>query len=274
MSKLTAQLFISFVLLNLGLIFLPPVFAARTVTIESYKQTFINDEEGEVKVAIADFNDGESIFVKGAFSKPDSSNYFGYTKKGESWVKNSTTSSNQLLVKVGEWDGRLIVKPDLSDTGFVGGRDYNFKIGFYYYTTGGNLSSVNWSDTKSVNISFVPSVTSAPTITPVPTSIPTSSSTNTPVPAATSKPQSPSAIKESVTPPKISPTITSQLTPTSMTGVTKENEGTPKVLGESVKKTNTVPVFVLFLLGAGVVCFGGASYLAYKQIARKRKEMT
>jgi len=77
------------------------------------------------------------------------------------------------------------VKPDLTDSGFKGTGNYKFKVGFYYYNSNNELSSVNWSDdnkSKEVSITFVPTPTPNPTATP--TSVPTS----TPLPKPTSKP--------------------------------------------------------------------------------------
>lgn len=283
MSKLSVQLLTFFSLLTLVLTFIPSVFASRSLVIESYKQTFTNDEDGEVKLNISDFNDGESIFFKGAFSADASTNYFGFTKKGDAWVKNSITAADQFSAKIGEWDGKLWVKPDLYDTGFKGSGNYNFKVGFYYYTSGGNLSSVNWSDTKSVNIDFVPTLTPSPTVTstPIPTNVPivvpTSSPTHTPIPSATLKPQNTPTTYVLVTSVKMPAGVKSTVTPVP----TQDDKGT--VLGESFQpsetpiekeqkiatasKTSSLPIFIL-LLGGGLVFIAAAVVVSIRQIKK------
>ena len=278
MKNITAALLTFFFILISSFLFRTSVFAARSIVIDSYKQTFTNDEEGEMKVLLNDFTNGETIFIKGAFSYPDSTNYFGFTKKGGTWVKNSITAVDQLFIKIGEWDGKLAVKPDMSDTGFKGSGNYTFKAGFYYYTGGGNLSSVNWSDSKSVNITFVPSPTPTSTLTPtptptsIPTSAPTSSPTNTPNPSATptTKPLLTPTIYISPTTIKISPPINLIVSPTDYptTVITAGN-----VLGENIEVSGAgkgngkeLPVFFL-LLGSGLMFLVAAVILGVK--ARK-----
>lgn len=275
MKIIPASSFTILLILVLSTLFGKQVFASRSLVIETYKDTFTNDDDGEVKVMFSGFTDGEIIFVKGAFSKPDSTNYFGFTKKADNWIKNSTTSTDQLSVKIGEWDGKLNVKPDLSDTGFTGSGDYNFKIGFYYYTSGGDLSSVNWSDSKSAAINFVPTPTATPTVTPnptntpVPTSIPTSTPTNSPAPSSTPKPQA-TATKY------ISPTVKLTSFPTS-----KQDKSEGIVLGEisqvtttpieekiaGADKKNSFPVFQV-LLASGIIFIAAAVVVSMKQIKK------
>ncbi len=279
-AKSQSKIKIFLVLIFLLLIFPARILAARSIVIDSYKQSFTNDEEGEVKVLLSDFTNGESIFIKGAFSFPDSTNYFGFTKKADGWVKNSITAVEQLSIKVGEWDGKLTVKPDLSDTGFKGSGNYNFKVGFYDYSGGGELTSVNWSDTKTVSITFVPSPTPTPTLTPtptatpVPTSVPTSSPTNTGVPAATptTKPLVTPTVYISPAPKKVSPTVNLILSPTEYPTIA---ETTGTVLGESTEGTSVgkgsgkeLPIFLL-LLGSGIMFLGAAIVMGLKTSKNK-----
>ena len=216
MSKLVTQLFISSLLLSIGLIFSgESVYGARSIKIDSFKDSFHNDEEGETQVSLIGFDAGEEIHVKGAFAGDGSTNYFGFSYIGGEWIKNSAKSEDQPAVTVNNWDNKLKIKPDLADSGFHGTDDYNFKIGFYYLTTGGNLSSVNWSDSVKVHIDFVPSPTTIPTVLPTSTivTLPTAISTSTPKVTT-----------------KINPTITLVTTKMNVTPVKENSPTTEKIL--------------------------------------------
>lgn len=278
MSKLAARLFINAGILGLSLLFfLPPVFAARSLNIESDEPSFTNDEEKEIRVALGGFTEGESVYIKGAFSLPDSTNYFGYTKKSDEWVKNSTTATDQLSVKAGEWDGKLTVKPDFADTGFKGTGNYNFKVGFYYYSNAGNLSSVNWSNIQTASITFIPTPTPTPiptpTETPVPTSVPTAVPTVKITPSATAKPLNSPTIYLSPVFTKVIATITSGVTSVADVKFGK-NDSTGTVLGE-MKETpdshdNSLSIFLLIFSG-GLLFIGAAAAISYKQMRSNKK---
>ena len=97
-------------------------------------------------------NPNSKFYLKGAFKKADSANYFGLTKVGSDWIKNNLTYSNQFSVTTdssGNWSGSLDSKPDSSDSGFTGSGDYIFKIA--RYTNGG--SGPTWSNESTINIS-------------------------------------------------------------------------------------------------------------------------
>lgn len=139
------------------------VFAARKISITSDKPSIALDEEMTITASTSGFTDGEKIYLKGAFYKEGSSNYFGFTKFNDSWIKNSETSKSQREVTIGGWDNSVVVKLDYDDTGYTGVGDYKFKLGFYYLTSGGNISSVNWS-TNSLDVS----IENEPALTPQP----------------------------------------------------------------------------------------------------------
>ncbi len=146
-------------------------FAARAISIEADKATLFGDEEIILSASPSGFNNDETIYIKGAFYKDGSTNYFGYTKKDDTWVKNGSSATDQRQVKIGNWDQRLVVRSDFTDSGFSGEDNYLLKVGFYYQTSTGALSSVNWSSNAiSVNINE-PDPTSSPTtvLSPVPT---------------------------------------------------------------------------------------------------------
>ena len=123
-----------------------PVNAARKIYISSDNISIHNDEELILNASPSGFIDKEKIYIKGAFYKDGSSNYFGYTKNNSSWIKNSVTTLEQRQVEIGNWDKLVSVKIDPLDTGFTGVGDYKCKLGFYYLTSSGNLSSINWSE--------------------------------------------------------------------------------------------------------------------------------
>lgn len=232
------------------------------------------------------FTDGESVYIKGAFSLPDSTNYFGYTKKGDEWVKNSITAADQLSVKAGEWDGRFTVKPDFADTGFKGTGNYNFKVGFYYYSNAGNLSSVNWSNVQTANITFIPTPTAVPTPTetPVPTPVPTSVPTVKIAPSATTKPLNSPTIYLLPTLTKAVVAITSGVTSLS-DAKSGKNDSTGIVLGKMEEasdagssdskklsensRDNFLSIFLLIFSG-GLLFIGAAAAISYKQMKKTR----
>src|SRR3990167_1285393 len=90
-----------------------PIYAARNISITSDKSSLKGYEEMNLTASTSGFTDGETIYIKGAFYQDSASpNYFGYTKNGDNWIKNSESSQSQRLIKIGEWDGKLIVKSD------------------------------------------------------------------------------------------------------------------------------------------------------------------
>lgn len=167
----------------LFLISVSPARAARSINISSDKAQIVGLEEMSIQATISGFASDEAIFIKGAFFKEGETNYFGYTKSGDNWIKNSANTQSQRQVILGQWDNSLVVKSDYDDTGFGGNGNYKFKVGFYYQNSSGSLSSVNWSE----NILSVSLRAPDPTPTPAPTSVPTP--TVLPTPKATAPPQ-------------------------------------------------------------------------------------
>ena len=139
------------------------VFAVRQIYITTDKSTISLDDEMLITASVSGFTNGEKIYIKGAFYKEDSSNYFGFTKLNNNWIKNSETVKSQREVAIGDWDNLVTVKLDYGDSGYKGIGDYKFKLGFYYLTSSGNASSVNWStNLLDVSINNEPSPTSVP----------------------------------------------------------------------------------------------------------------
>lgn len=158
-------------------------FSAPPVQINS-------DQSFTTTVNLTGLSPTAGYFLKGVFFKIDSTNYFGQTKIGPAWVKNSQNCTSQFLITTdisGSWTGDLEIMPDSGDSGFTGSGDYLFKIGRY----GASCSSLTWSNTADVYIAD-----NTPTSTPAPT------------PA--------SAVKPTLSPtPTLSPSLISFLTPES-----------------------------------------------------------
>jgi len=187
-------------------LFLPNDTLASAFTIQTNKQSLINDEEIIIAVSIDGLPANTKYFLQAAFTKVDQpTNYLGYTQNNNGqwycYVSSPTGGSladsfySLITNNGGDWLGVLMAKADLVDSGFKGTGDYYLQV--KRFTEGG---SGTWSDNKIiVNISqdllFTPTptatilpspqltsgltptviVTTAPTATqPTPTSIPTS----------------------------------------------------------------------------------------------------
>jgi hypothetical protein len=184
------------------------VFAARSISIISVnKDTLLGDEDLNIVASPSGFASDEQFYIKGAFYQDISSpNYFGYTKNGDNWIKNSDSVVNQKLVKLNEWDDSLTTKVDFLDSGYKGEDSYKFKIGFYYITSGGKTSSVNWSSNNVDIMVNEPDPTPTPDLSPVETLTPTANPVavlikSTPTP--TFKPAATTTLKPSPTTMKV-----------------------------------------------------------------------
>ncbi len=111
------------------------------------------------------------LYLKGAFRKSGSTNYFGLTKTAENWVKNSAAYTNQLRVETdssGNWSGSIEIKTDPEDSGFSGQGEYLFKVGWYDRGSGPNWSNeTTISVTHATNPPNSQSATQPPSPTPV-----------------------------------------------------------------------------------------------------------
>lgn len=127
----------------------------NTFSIKDAPAEIDSDQEIEVNVLIKLSDKPNSAFyLKGAFKKSDSLNYFGETYSGSSWCKNNSTYSKQLAIAVnsdGKWEGKIKVRPDFEDSGFKGTGDYVFKVGRYTDMGNGPV----WSNELSLKINEV-----------------------------------------------------------------------------------------------------------------------
>jgi len=91
------------------------------------------------------------FYLKGAFAKSGSINYFGLTKVSDRWIKNNNTYLDQYSITTdssGKWSGSLEIQPDVFDSGYEGTNDYIFKVG--RYTGSGN--GPTWSNDVNIKI--------------------------------------------------------------------------------------------------------------------------
>ncbi|HUD20215.1 MAG TPA: hypothetical protein VMR81_07265 [Patescibacteria group bacterium] len=223
MIRLPGFQILGFVLLYLLLV--SPVYASRTLSIMGDKTTLLGDEEFTITASASGFTEGETIYIKGAFYQSGSSNYFGYTKSGDEWVKNSAGNTSQRSIKIGEWDGSLVVKSDFTDSGYKGEGDYSLKVGFYY----GSATNVNWSSNALTVTINEPDPT--PTNTPTPTNRPTPTLTPSPTSTLTPTPTSTPIVMRTVTPSHII-----SVTPISFFSTAS---GEFSVLGDEISATPT-----------------------------------
>lgn len=254
-------------------------FAARSISISGDKSSLFGDEQLNIVASLSGFTNGETIYIKGAFFKDGATNYFGYTKSNDSWVKNSTTAISQQQVTIGSWDGSAIVRSDFEDSGYIGKGDYKFKLGFYYLTSGGNLSSVNWSS-NVLSLSL-----DQPLVVPtnIPTSSQTSSSSNINSSKTVSPAKTPTSIKVPTPTLQIATSVTAALKNTNsakiaqnfkiatdfarlrnITPTKAQSSGRVKVLG--AKDQAISPLLILTIIGGLALLLGGGTLFAYKNL--------
>ena len=104
-----------------------------------------------VAVTLSIPSPNSTFYLKGAFKKKGSSNYFGLTKVGTSWIKNGEKYSEQYSITAdgqGNWSGNLEIQPDATDSGFDGSGDYLFKVA--RYTSSG--SGPTWTSETNIKI--------------------------------------------------------------------------------------------------------------------------
>ena len=107
-----------------------------------------------VKIQINNLTGGATYYLKGAFYKEGSTNYFGKSLVSGSWIKNSETFSKQLKIQTdsgGDYSGEFSMMPDSEDSGFTGSGDYFFKVG-RYNSSGGSLT---WGDSLKIYVNKI-----------------------------------------------------------------------------------------------------------------------
>lgn len=125
---------------------------SSSFTISNIPSQINSDESFIVSVNLSlPNNPSTKFYLKGAFKKADTANYFGQTLVSGSWIKNGSSYSSQFPLtsdSFGNWSGSLEIKPDSGDSGFNGTGDYIFKVA--RYTNSG--SGPSWSDETTIKI--------------------------------------------------------------------------------------------------------------------------
>lgn len=153
-----------------------PTDIPAAVTISNLPDNISSNQTVIITVQLTD-KPNSKFFLKGAFKKSSSSNYFGLTEVNGSWIKNIATFSNQYPITTdpaGNWKGLITVRPDPDDSGFTGPDAYTFKVGRYSNSGDGPL----WSNQQTVFINSANSTdTSQNALTP-PTIVQTKNNSN------------------------------------------------------------------------------------------------
>lgn len=123
------------------------------------------EDTKEIKISInlkLSNSPNKIFYLKAAFKKDTSSNYFGLTKNGDNWIKNGEDFSKQILIttdETGSWQKEIIGKVDTEDSGYSGDGEYLLKVAKYTQT--GTLS---WSNELKIKI-----IRNNTEVTPTPT---------------------------------------------------------------------------------------------------------
>ncbi|OGE32095.1 hypothetical protein A2631_03175 [Candidatus Daviesbacteria bacterium RIFCSPHIGHO2_01_FULL_44_29] len=122
----------------------------QTFSVSNLPSSINSSDPYTITLQLANFTANTQYYLKGAFQKSGSSNYFGQTRVGDSWIKNNQTYSSQLPITTdssGNWSGNLEVKVDPEDSGFTGSDSYIFKVARYSGT-----GSISWSSEQTVSL--------------------------------------------------------------------------------------------------------------------------
>lgn len=125
--------------------------------ISSVPQSQSANNSFNIDIEAINLKPSTDYYLKGAFIKSGSSNYFGKTLVNGSWIKNNESYTKQFLIttdNLGNWTGSITCMADIEDSGFLGNGSYIFKVARYL------TSSPSWSDEHSINIAnFTPTET-------------------------------------------------------------------------------------------------------------------
>lgn len=248
------------------LLLLPATVSAKSITFTVTSTSLKADQELLVQASASGFAADEQLYIKGAFYKEGTANYFGYTKSGDLWVKNSIKTVEQRKIIVATWDGTLLVKPDFSDSGFTDNGSYLLKVGYYTVNASGEPSSVHWSTNTASIMLEKPPATPTPTVTPTrtPTIQPTSTLTRTPTHTVTQTPtpqptrlNSPTArVTRTPTPEETPEDILGEIDekPTATEGTARDLSLTPTpVIQEGTQMRNLSVAFGFIGAGTGIL---------------------
>ncbi len=133
-----------------------------------------------ITVRLENFDPNKTYYLKGAFYKDGSTNYFGLTNVSGTWIKNSASYNSQFKISTnssGNWQDKIDLRNDPSDSGFTGSGEYKLKMG-HYTEEGKNLT---WSNSVDISLHAEKPFSEDEENTP--------SSATTPGPSATASPK-------------------------------------------------------------------------------------
>ena len=212
---------------------------SSSFTISNIPSEIDSDQTFTVSIALSLSNSPNTKFyLKGALKKSDSSNYFGLTKVGSSWIKNGGSFSDQYQITTdpsGNWSGTIEVQPDVLDSGYDGVGDYIFKVG--RYTSSGSGPTWTSEQTTKINAQEVETGNSLIDLSKI-------SGLN-----ATSVPSNKYSSKDKL--PDAVYTLENYRKTGSIAGVGKEATTTVSVAGEKSKNPFLIFGGILILLGIG-----------------------
>lgn len=149
---------------------LPSLTSLTIPTTPEFSVTLPNQADSTqeilITIVITKLSPNTTYYLKGAFYKEGSTNYFGLTKVHDSWVPNNKSYIEQMKIttdNTGSWSSEGNVMVDTSDSGFTGSGDYLFKLA--RYTTNG--SGPTWTSIKKITITHFPPFT-PPALSPTP----------------------------------------------------------------------------------------------------------
>lgn len=228
-----------------------PTTAPAVIFIATPQNTSLKVSETlNVLVNLQNLTPNSSYYLKGAFAKQDSSNYFGKTKVSGSWIKNSQTYTQQLPITTdqnGNWTGQLEIMADPDDSGYTGSGDYIFKVGRYK----SDSSSVSWSNQTKIEL-----------LADSPTSQDSTSNTNPkPLPSTIQDKQLKSNLPSVINTKRKIPNLSN-----STSSVAGSHTSSPSAV--AVKSEKGINLYILF--GIFLITLSGASVLVYFKIVKPR----
>lgn len=195
-----------------------------------------------VKVQLSKFSANTQYYLKGAFAKPDTTNYFGKNKVSGNWIKNGEKYSSQPSITTdssGNWSGNLEVMVDTEDSGFSNDGKYNLKIARY----NSSGSGPDWSNKVDIDIKI---------------KNPSPSPTPKPSPSSSIKPKASTSVKA-----QLKELIATRAAESKVAGVSIENTPLPD---ESVLVKSDSQINWPFILIGGLIFGGGAFLITQKYI--------
>lgn len=167
------------------------------------KQTFAAFEFSSAQNAITDTEEmtisvsldlssstaNNTYYLRGAFYKEGTTQYFGFTINNQGDAYNGPFSDCQKLYEItvdaeGNWTGEIKVKADPDDSAFEGSGDYLLKVS--RYTTS---CSNTWADTEPINVTITQTVFPSPSPSSASESNSSTSSSKSPSPTPKSSPK-------------------------------------------------------------------------------------